>query len=225
MDKLTEKILTTDSIAETEQILCKKHYSEFSEDDICFCLAKTKIDNEIKYRHLQNIGDTHFRMTWDEFKEKLLVEGFKIGLSEEFNFEREKKIVKEEEIIYYYPEKGMVIYANSFSEKQSINEGSLYAEIQANTKEDGRTICKWISTGGMINEKKLIYKTSHDVREGLFSKLKILESAGVFLKKWTDDDRFLWFLNYTEKNDYDYKKITQSKIERCPQELREIIGR
>jgi hypothetical protein len=64
------------------------------------------------------------------------------------------------------------------------------------------------------------------VREGLFSKLDELESVGKFLSLWTNQNRFLWFLDYNESkiDGYDYKKITYDKIMKCPIELQNIIG-
>lgn len=72
----------------------------------------------------------------------------------------------------------------------------------------------------------LVFETSHDVREGLFFKLEELESAGKFLPKWTNKDRFLWFVDYVEGHTegYNYKQIAHDKIMRCPKELQEIVG-
>lgn len=229
MDRIIEKLLTHDPVADTESLLGDKHWSEFTEDEQLFCLARSMSYNAFKNKHLQSIGDTYFGMSWKDFKKLLMARSFKIGFTNELSYNYNDHIGIEEEIIYYQPDKGMIVYATSFSDQRTINGGTLYAEIQARdadtkTKE---TIWKWLSTGGLINKEDLIYETSHDVREGLFSKLEILESTGTFLKKWTNKDRFLWFVNYIESKNkpYDSKMITQSKIERCPQELREIIGR
>jgi hypothetical protein len=226
MDKNTEKILTHDSLADTEQILGGKHWSQFNDKENMFSLGKFMIDNQIKDEHLKSIGDTHFGMSWNEFKKLIQQHGFINAYSYKLDYKGWSNPTKEEVIIYYHQKKGLIIYAESFNNKTTVNGGKLYGEIKANNTESEKVIWKWLSTGGCIDADNMIYDTSHDVREGLFSKLNELESAGTFLNKWTKKDRFLWFVDYVEDDveGYDYKKITLDKIKKCPKELQDIIG-
>lgn len=225
MNKETERILTQDTVYESEKILCKDNWSEFNEMDNAFCLFKAMSDNHRKTEHLKGLGDTYWGVDWNEFKNLIKSYGFIPALEYDFKYDSFGESCTEECIIYYHPEKGMVIHATSFGNKDHINGGNLYAEIEANSDEDEEVICKWLSTGGCI--EGLIYETQQDIREGLFSKLNELETAGKFLNRWTNKNRFLWFVDYSEekKNGYDYRVITQNKIKRCPQEFRDIIGR
>jgi hypothetical protein len=222
MNTKTEEILTHDSLYESEKIFGNKHWSEFNEFEQAFSMFKFMEDNQRKEDHLKSINDTYFNMGWTEFKSLIKEHGFIPAL--EYDVKHDEYI--DEFIIYYHTSKGLVICADSYFNKQDINGGNLYGEIQANSKEDEHTIWRWLSTGGCINSEKSIWTTQHDVREGLFSKLQTLESAGTFLPKWTKKDRFLWFVDYTENKvpGYDYEKITREKILRCPKELQDIIG-
>ncbi len=222
MDKKTEEVLTKDSLYESEKIFDGKHYSEFDKFEQAFSMLKFMNDNEAKKEHLKNIGDTHWGITWDEFKNLIESHGFIEGLKYDLKHED----YTDEVIIYYHPQKGLIIYAESYWGKERINGGNLYGEIQANSKEDCSTIWKWLSSGGCIDVDNMIYETSHDIREGLFSKLETLESAGRFLPKWTNKNRFLWFVDYIENKipGYDYKTITRKKIMKCPKELQDIVG-
>ena len=222
MDKKTEEILTKDSLYESEKVFGGKHYSEFNELEQTFSMLKFIDDNETKKKHLKNIGDTHWGMSWSEFKNLIKEHGFIKGL--EYDLMHED--YTDEVIIYYHPQKGLIIYAESYWGKESINGGKLYGEIQSNSKEDCNIIWRWLSSGGCIDADNMIYSTSHDVREGLFSKLGTLESAGKFLPKWIKKDRFLWFIDYVESKvpGYDFKAITKEKIMNCPKEMQEIIG-
>jgi hypothetical protein len=226
MNKKTEEILMHDSISESEKLFGNKHYSQFDEFEQAFSIVKLIKDNENKRNHLQAINDTYSGMTWNEFKNLIKEHGFISALEYDLVYNKYGNPKTEEAIIYYHPKKGLIIWAESFSGKTSLNDGKLYGEIQANSKEDEEVIWKWISTGGCIDKEKGIWKTSHDVREGLFSKLQTLESSGKFLSKWTDKDRFLWFVDFNEDDveGYDYKEITKEKILKCPKELQEIIG-
>ncbi len=226
MDIKTEKILMYNPIAQSEKIFGDKHWSEFNEIENMFSLYQTINHNETKAAHLKSIGDTYFSMTWDEFKDLIIRKGFVPALEYDINYNKWDEPTIEEAILYYYFQKGLIIWATSFNNKTSVNGGNLYGEIQANNKEDEKTIWKWISTGGCIDTENNIWKTSHDVREGLFSKLDTLESAGKFLSKWTEKDKFLWFVDYIESDvpGYDYKEITMRKIKKCPKEFQNIIG-
>ena len=201
MNKKTENILTNDSMSNTEKSFGGKHWSEFSEGETAVSMFNFMADNKIKENHLMAIRDTYFGMTWDYFKELIESKGFVNGYSYNVNYNAFGQSTVEEMIIYYHPNKGLIIYAESYSDKTSVNGGRLYGEIQANSEEDMSVIHKWMSTGGCTDRDKLIFETSHDVREGLFSKLDALESAGTFLTKWTNKDRFLWFVDYVESKD------------------------
>lgn len=227
MDKYTEKILNRDSIAESEKLLGGKHHSNFDDVDITLTLLKCMSDNTEKENHLKSIGDTYNGIKWGYFKSLLTTKGFVNAYSYDFTYEPLEINTIEEAILYYNPSKGLIIFATSFGNKDRINGGNLYGEIQAFSEEHKETIWKWISTGGCIDQKNMIYETSHDVREGLFSKIEKLESAGQFLNKWTAKNRFLWFVDFVEEKNpsYDYKKITQDKIQKCCKEFRNIIGK
>lgn len=221
MDKKTEEILMHDPISKTEKMLGNKHWSEFNEIERTISLINVFESNTNKKDYLKSIGDTYWGMKWDEFKNLIKKHGFIPAL--EYDVKHDKYI--DEFIIYYHLNKGLIICADSYFNKEDVNGGTLYGEIQANSEEDREVIWKWISTGSCIDIEKGIYKTSHDVREGLFSKLNTLESVGEFLPKWTNKDSFLWFVDYTEskKENFDYKEITNNKIKMCPKEFQDII--
>lgn len=226
MDTRTEEILEKDSIADTERILGDKHWSKFNNLENAFSIGNIIRDNEIKEEHLKSLKDTYFSMSWRYFKNLIQEKGFVNGYTYEIDYDNWGNPRKEEAIIYYHPQKGLIIWATSYNSKTTVNGGNLYGEIKSNSKEDEKVIWRWLSSGGCTNAKEMIWKTSHDIREGLFSKLDTLESAGEFLNKWTNKDTFLWFVDYAEDKleGYDYKKITNEKINKCPIELQNIIG-
>lgn len=162
--------------------------------------------------------DTHFSMLWDDFKKKLIDYGFKVGLSYDLPYED----IIEEAIIYYHPEKGLILWSQSFSNRTSVCEGTCYGKIKARQQGVTHNIFKWMSTGGF--EDSFICATSFDVREGMFHRIKQMEKDGDFLSQWTDKDRFLWFVDWNESKieGYDYKKISLDKLKRCPIECQKI---
>lgn len=195
MNDELKSILNKDSLDESEKMLGGKHWSQLNELERCFAMSKFVADNDKKRIYLTEIGDTYFSMTWDYFKDLIKQKGFINGYTYEFNYQSHGRVTKEEIIIYYHPQKGLVIYAESYDNKTSVNGGDLYGEVQANNEDSEEIIWKWISTGGCIDRNNRIYSTQYDIREGLFSKLAILESAGKFLTKWVEKNKFLWFVD------------------------------
>ena len=226
MNNITEKLLKEDPIYNKEREL-GKHWSNFTDKEAKEIFVENYMLSKIKENHLKQINDTYMDMSWNYFINLIEKYGFKKGYEEifkynGFNYNRDEKAV-----IYYHKEKGLIIFATSFNNTTTVNSGKLYGEIKANNnKEDIETIWQNLSTGGCIDEKNIIYETSHDIREGLFYKLNKLESAGTFLPIWTKKNRFLWFVNYVEedKENFDYKEITKNKILKRPKEMQEIIG-
>lgn len=227
MDKKTENILNNDSISNTEKAFGGKHWSEFSEGETAVSMFNFMSDSKRKKEHLKSLNDTYFGMTWAYFKDLIKSKGFINGYSYNVLYSDYGSSSNEEMIIYYHPTKGLVIWAESYSGMTSVNGGTLYGEIQANNEESETIVRQWLSSGGCRDREKLIYETSHDVREGLFSKLDMLESAGTFLNRWTNKDKFLWFVDYIENKEpgYNYKQITNDKISKCPQALQDIMGK
>jgi hypothetical protein len=214
-------LLHKDSLGETEKMLGNKHWSKFNAKEEMLALSRHFVDSEIKRDALKEINDTHFGLTWSEFKKLIRLNGFVEGYS--YDIKHDKEI--DEAIIYYHP-KGLVIWATSYFNKSSVNGGTCYGEIKTGKDISSTDFYKWRSTGGMVSETKdhYVFTTSFDVREGLFTRISELEKCGEFLKKWTDKKRFLWFLDYTEDNTDDYKKITDLKIKKCHPLVKEIIG-
>ena len=226
MDKKTKELLNKDSIAKSEKLFGGKHWSQFSRGENMVTLLNCIEDNALKAEHLKNINDTYSGMYWDCFKNLLKERGFVNGYTYEFDYPNYGFPCKEEAIIFYHPTKGLVLWAESFNEKTSVNGGTLYGEIKANDKEGAKIIYEWLSSGGHLKDTDMVYETSHDVREGLFSKLDTLETGGKFLNRWINKNKFLWFVDYVEDKvkGYSYKDITRRKIEKCPKELQNIIG-
>jgi hypothetical protein len=212
--------LNCDVIAETEKIF-NKSWKDFNELEQAVCILNaSRLSNE-KKEILKNAADTYHSMKWKDFKELLFSNGFVRAYSYKFNSEDRK----EEAIILYKKEKGLIVFATSFWNMDVVNDGHLYGEIKEKYKKVHGNLFRHISTGGCIDSEKRIYSTQQDVREGLFYKLAMLECYGDFLPYWIEKNKFLWFLDYTETEDdkYDYKKITKRKIDKCPQEFKDII--
>lgn len=235
MLNITDELLHRDTIAETEKMLNGKDYHEFNDFENMIMLVNAMEDNKIKNNHLNSLGDTHFGMKWNDFIKLIESYGFIKGLR--YSFVPPKYYDDEEEraenaIIYYHPTKGLVLWATSYG--KSINGGKVYGEVLMN-KEIRKDIYKALhdcSHGAFAtwnrdkeeDEYKEQIEFDYDIREGLIHVLTRIENTTKFASIWKDS-HFLWFVDYAEEKQegYDYKKITEEKILKCPIELQNII--
>lgn len=232
MRNFKDYLLNYDSIEHTEEIV-GKHNSEFNESDMLKALSLAYLNNNMKEKMLKDSNDTYSVMGWSEFKHLLIKKGFKVGIEYLFEDYNDNKI-KEEAIIYYHIEKGLILFAESYRSK--VNSGNLYGEVQANdNEEDIRTVSSNISNGGRVHGTERNYQTKQDVREGLFYRISKLESAGHFIPVWTETPISLWFVNYSQyRSVYElssddsisyYYEVSNNLIEQLPDEARRIMRR
>lgn len=220
MDNRTEKLLRQDSLAETEKIFNNKHWSQFDKQEQAFSMVKFMFDNKIKEEHLKSVGDTYFNMTWSDFI--TLIESYDFIAPKHGYINEPDRI--EEAILFYYPSKGLVLWATSFGNKDHINDGKVYGMAEYKDWETCYKALSGCSHGGSGEDNILHF--DYDIREGLIHTLNKIDSNLKLLSKWQGRTPFMWFLDYAEeaKDEYDYKAITKSKIKRCPKELQDIIG-
>lgn len=222
MDK-TGELLRRDTIAETEEILGGKHWSKFDDGENSFMLLKAMCDNMEKAKHLKSIGDTYWNISWTDFLTLLDKQGFVEALRYDIHHGDNEV---DEAIIYYHPQKGLVLWAESYWNKKSINGGKVYGFIKYD-KNDWENIGRALhgcSHGPTKTAKELMH-FDKDIREGLVYTLDRIGGQAEFISKWPERP-FLWFVDYVEDDvpGYDYKAITAEKISRCPKELRDIVG-
>lgn len=229
MNNRTDELLHKDSLAESEKMFGGKHWSEFNEAEQLISMFKAMDDNEKKSKHLQSIGDTYWGLKWNDFISLIEQYGFKKGLRYDFvapKYRDDEEDRIEEAILFYQTEKGLILWATSFGNKDHINSGSVYGMIKYKNWEDTWEALNHSSNGSNGEKDKNIRYFSLDIREGLIHKLNGIDNTLKLLSKWSGDLPFLWFLDYTEEKqpNYDYKAITEDKIKKCPEEMQNIIN-
>jgi hypothetical protein len=219
-----DNVLDFDPIAQTEKIVGKKHWSEFTEDENRMALVMAMFSGQHKDEILQAANDTYFSMTWNAFLRLIEERGFKCGLK--YNILHDGN--KIDEAVIYFCEDGLIIWADSYSNKKSLNSGTLYGEFLYDEWNDDKV---WNALShcshGSIKDIENSREFSKDVREGMFNTINKVSAIGKLNPIWMDNNRFLWFVDYAETKieGYDHQSINQSKIEKLPEEARKIIGR
>ena len=154
--------------------------------------------------------------TWTELIEWAKKEGFKVGYNNNFKGFFDKK---EEEVIMYNEEKGLILYAESFD--GNVNHASIYGEITYDEDYEKSFPLGFLSSFCYEDEKTIVFEL--DYRRGL-SLINQIPDSCEFSKVWKNK-RFLWFVNHMEKNKegYDFEKINHDKIQASSPEVRKII--
>lgn len=216
---MIKEMLEFDPLAHAERALGNKHWSEFSDDEMMASMGLTFLHNDRKEKILKAAHDTHFGMSWKEFEEIVTSNGFKIGYEEKFPYDDHY-----EKAVMFYREDGLLIWATSFWNMESVNSGKLYGEIKLH---DVSSRCKIPScSNGFYDFENGKLHFDKDVREGLIWFISQMKQYGELLPQWEEDHKFLWFLNFgeEEKNDSDnYKEISKIKMEKFCDGAKKII--
>jgi len=176
---------------------------------------------------------------WLDFKSMIKKYGFKKGLSYKFiNISYHTKY-KEEAILYYHKEKGLILWATSFF-GTSLNGGTVYGQVKINEENEsdvGKALdCSHDSFGYYDKEtrsstlKDAVY-FDIDVRDGMISKLNIIESVADFQSIWTTKNKsmkpFVYLSDFTERQKnkhFNCADSTIDKLNRSCKEVKDIVG-
>lgn len=133
MNEKTKNILNFDPVATAEALIGKRHEDWDVETDVMPALELARLTHELKRKHLKDIGDTHFDITWQDFIEITRAYGFKCGFCQNFigTGWSDEKGIEEEEIIFFHEEKGLILHAESLDGKY-VNSAKVYGEIKIN---------------------------------------------------------------------------------------------
>ena len=232
-DQFIDDLLKEDPIAITERATGKGHWSNFDERDMAAALFVSMLSGERKENALKSTNDTYFGMSWDYLMNILKENGFKVGTEWEFVDDQWDNTTHEKAGIYYR-EDGVVVFAESYSNKKSVNSGKCFYELQRKEDIEKQDFRMLVRTGHSWEDGNKL-ENEIDAREGLIHNLKKAEKRGNFLKKWESRDS-IWILDYMEsktKIEHDssyevwskqYKEATESHLSNCPKEMLDIMA-
>lgn len=214
-----DELLRYDPIAEAEKITRKGHWSNFSDEEMKASMGLVVLHNKRTDNLLKQNHDTHFSMTWNEFEDILISNGFKNGYEEVFPYDDHK-----EKEVMFYREDGLLIWATSFNNMKSVNGGTMYGEIILNDKDNLKKMPS--CSGGFYDIENNKQHFNTDVRKGLIYFISQMSQIGTFIPKWEEDNKFFWFLNYSsdeERNIDNYMEISKKKMNMFCDEAKKII--
>lgn len=176
----------------------------------------------------------NYGCNWKIFKSIVERSGFKVAYQHNFTDITLRSSIGlapsiEEEVIYYNPI-GIIIYAYSSSNKETIGNADCYLEVQPAelvlTDEEIKALhcfCKANYDTNQLFEDHIV-PVNFNVKEGFNLKLEKILSTFKISKTWKNTVTSLYFLNQEEQlKEHDYEQITRQKIEACVPEARKII--
>lgn len=177
-------------------------------------------------------NDTYDCMPWLDFIEVLKNQGFIEGYKNTYEMKDEYRdgivIRKEQEVIYYHPDKGLILWASSHC--TTLHEGKLYGEViltESKIEEIRNILAQNQCSRGPLIKNDICQdhvRFSKDIRNNLIQTIKNIENVTSFSPRW-NEYFLLTFVNHAETlNKCDFKITTRSKIEKCPKRIQEIIN-
>lgn len=173
-------------------------------------LGLAMVHNERKAETLRQARDSHYGMTFADFRALLSELGFEEVLVETF----QGRECPETFVIAWCPE-GILAVCESYSGVRLNTANVLYNYRHPDGYPGGLT-----SSGHMRDD---LWIGDHDAREGVRHNLAALRAAGEFVTPWQERP-WLWLLTYTDtKGEYDDDAINAARVARLPQRVRDAI--
>ena len=237
-DKKIDRALKFDALAEAEKITGKSYKNDELTESLGFLMHIEA--GAAKKKLLQEAGDTHFRMTPQEFIDVIVGYGFEVGYMEQFVDDHYDEPSNSTLYIFFHREKGLILKFDTYFNGTSVNSAKVYYNFQVDEKGclgevegyEGPHLWHYTSSGHYEEvDGDPIWIGDHDARERLLHNMRKIEEIGHFLPVWRKAP-FARFLHYTEYNRGPYKSsdqdvydaINKKRIDSfCPQ-LKEIMA-
>lgn len=180
---------------------------------------KVQVNDEIV-----RIKDVNSKNSWRECTKIILENGFEVGYKEEYAVKGLNGTI-DEIVLYYHKEKGLVLFAESYRNKNFIDKLKLYGELNSATVDFTTEQMYASHYCSKTTPNKLTTSFYFDTKEELFGKLNKLEKNFEFCKKWTCfPPSFHFFISDETIQKLNFNKIRMERIMASKKEVREIMG-
>lgn len=211
---MNAKINKKFEVAEDKQNLPKEPVMTM-EERIDLELVKLIEQAKKDYSH-----DTHHGITWNEFKRIVKSYGFELGFRKKFiGTTWVGGDSKEEENIFFHKEKGLILYAESFSTK-FVYKANVYGELKINENELSQMQRYALASTSHGTDGDRVYFKA-DVREGLYAKLDSISASFEFAKQWK---KLNPFFNLSNSFENQTRKVTREKLKESSSEVCSIVS-
>lgn len=225
-DKL-DKMLKLDSLSEAEKLTGKSYKGDDS--TVALGMVIMMAHSAKKEDALKEAEDSAFRNTVIDYIRIIKSIGFAQVLKDSFVNEDG---VTEHLYVFWNYKYSVMIHFDSYTYGDDGSWAKSGKEVPPPSVNSCKMLYNWIprdgikshdlTSSGGFNEG--IWVGDHDGREAIKHKFNGLLENGEFVTDWIEAP-FLWLLSYMEPKieGYNYEEITQDRISRLPERIRECI--
>lgn len=182
------------------------------------------MDEKLKNKKRKIVDDICKETTWKEFIKKIEKEGFVEDYNYSYKNVRFDQVIEDEIVIYYHEEKGLVLFAESYLNKNKINQIQVYGEIKVIESEltKEQMYALYHCEDREILKSTIMFNT--DKKVGLLRDLDIIAEAFEFCTKWTKPflPKFIGSEELMNKN-LDFENLVLERIKET-KKVSNIIG-
>ena len=219
MTSKIDKLLAVDPLALAERMTGisykdETHGEGFDNPTILLGLALMQDNAAAKAQAMLETDDTMFSNELPRYRRIIEKFGFEEVLADPWRSKWEQN-----ETFYVFAHRDGLLLSFDTFDGNHVNGGKVYYNWRpAVDNPFSCTSSGHMTTGG-------VWIGDHDCREALIHNLNKLRNCGDFVCPWVERP-FLWLLNFDEPKvaGYDHETITQSRIDRLPQWVRDFIN-
>lgn len=182
------------------------------------------MDGKSKKPKRKIVDDINKETTWKEFIKKIEKEGFVLDYIHTYKGLFFNQMTEDEIVIYYNEEKGLVLFAESYFNRNKISQIQVYGEVKAikSKMTESQMYASFHFKVREILRSTIMFNTENKV--GLLTDLDIIEESFEFCTKWTKP--FLPKLIGSEElmnRNLDFEKLVLERIKEA-KKVSDIIG-
>lgn len=171
-------------------------------------------------------GDTYRSMKWQDFVKFVEEYGFTLGYKETVPHSVPNTELEGEEVIFFLPEKGLILYAESY-DGIKISQATIFGEISAIKASSNLTISQmlpyfsiFMCVNYAVNNRNITQFQLNAV-DGIRYQLDMLLDTFELSKTWQHVPEFMWLTSHADKGNF--AQATNQKIHLCPPEVHNIV--
>lgn len=166
------------------------------------------------------------KTTWKEFEKLITKYGFKLGFEEVFYGKWFNEKTKDKIVLYYHEEKGLLLFAESYMNRNLVNQIKLFGELNFSDNEltQVQQYILYHCSFFKVNKNSISFKI--DKKGEFFETLNGLTKHFEFCKKISNIPNEFYILTSEEglNKKLDFDEITKKRLAASNEEIKKILG-
>lgn len=182
--------------------------------------------HEKSFESRENLVVLDQKTTWKEFEKLIMKYGFELGFEEEYYGEWFGERIKDKIVLYYHEKKGLLLFAESYMNRNLVNQVKLFGELSffSNELTKAQKYVLYHCSYSKINENSISFEIS--TKKNFFDTLNGLSKCFEFCKTFNYFPNNFHLLTSEEglKKKLDFDEITQKRLAISNEKIKKILG-